>query len=733
MSLKNLYDKLNTLLQQKNQIEQEILKVKKEIEQLSPLSKEDKIKLFKSLFIGREDVYATYWISQDGTKKGYSPATYTFKGKDYIPINEDIIKKHLEGKIRLGTYAIINQVYTKFLVIDLDKQSFIEDARAIKIVCEELNLNPLFEISKSGNGIHIWLFFEKLIKASHARKLGDIIITKAMDIGFNIDMKSYDRMFPNQDFIAPDMLGNLIALPLHFKSRNENKTVFINLDTLQPYINQWEILQNVQKISELELLNIIKNNTLSNIAEETLMPWEIKQNKPLVFPKTIKVIFYDALYLEKQSLSQQLLNKLKRFASFLNPKFYKLQNLRKSTFNTPRIISLFEINEKYIILPRGLISKIIYFFKSNNTILEIEDKRFLKKIKLPPLKIKLKDEQKKAFEKVVKTDYCILIAPPGFGKTVVASAIIEKRSVNTLILVHKANLLHQWSERLKEYFNLDLKNIGMLGNKRNKLNFTIDIAMLQSLKNKPDIIKEYSQIIIDEVHHIPAISFELPIRNFKGKYILGLSATPKRKDGMHPIMFMQCGDIVYEAKPKNFKMHKLKIVESDFDTIEDDFTSIISELITDFKRNEQIINEIKLLKNRNILVLSDRVEHLNTLYHMLKDNNLNALLFHGSLSYKMQKEAKEKLSTSNIILSTTSYIGEGLDISHLDTIILTTPISYSQRLVQYLGRIGRNNQECIAVDFLDKNIPMLKSSFRKRLDGYKKMGYTQSNENLFFY
>lgn len=237
MQIQNLYNKLKYLESQKQNIEYEIIETKKFIEKLSPFTKSQKVRLFKSLFVGREDVYPTYWINKEGTKKGYSPATYTFRGSDYIPLSDSIIQKHLEGKVRLGTYAVINQTMAKFLALDLDKQSFIDDARAIKKICDELHLNPLFEISKSGNGIHIWFFFENLVRASDARKLGDILVTKAMDISDGIDMGSYDRMFPNQDFVAPDALGNLIALPLHFGSRSENKTVFIDIETMQPFNN----------------------------------------------------------------------------------------------------------------------------------------------------------------------------------------------------------------------------------------------------------------------------------------------------------------------------------------------------------------------------------------------------------------------------------------------------------------------------------------------------------------
>ena len=245
MTLLELHHHLQYLESQKSQLENEIFQTKRQIEQLSPFTKEQKIEHFKSLFIGRNDVFAKYWISKDGLKKGYSPTTYTFKGSDYIPVSNEIIQQHLEGKIRLGTYVVVNQTMAKFLVIDLDKASFTEDARAIKQISATLGLKPLFELSKSGNGIHIWYFFELPIKAKDARKLGDIIITKAMDASSGIDMSSYDRMFPNQDFVAPDALGNLVALPLHYGSRNENKTVFIDMDTMQPFTNQWDVLHNI--------------------------------------------------------------------------------------------------------------------------------------------------------------------------------------------------------------------------------------------------------------------------------------------------------------------------------------------------------------------------------------------------------------------------------------------------------------------------------------------------------
>ena len=383
----------------------------------------------------------------------------------------------------------------------------------------------------------------------------------------------------------------------------------------------------------------------------------------------------------------------------------------------------YDLNERYIILPRGLTSEIQKLFAKYSAVLVIEDKRQIQFIGKKKLHLKLREEQLLAFNALIKMDYGVLIAPPGFGKTAIASAIISKRSVTTLILVHKTTLLEQWVERLSEYFKTDQKEIGQLGKGKKRLNSNIDVATLQSLKNRPELIEGYTQVIVDEVHHIPAVSFEVPLKRFRGKYLLGLSATPIRQDGMHPIMFMQCGDIGFEKQQKRSQTHRLITVQTEFESMYEDFASILNELAEDEVRNRLIVHEIQKLSERNILILSDRIEHLNILYHMLDAKMINSVLLYGGLSQKMQKAAIKEAQDARIILSTSSYIGEGIDFSHLDAIVFTMPVSFPGRVIQYLGRIGRRGQRCIAVDFVDELMPMLRASFTKRSKAYKKMGY----------
>ena len=722
MSLHELRSRLSELESQKRSIEAQILQIKQELEKHSALTKEDKIALFRSLFVGREDVYATYWISGDGLKKGYFPKTATFQGSDYLPLTDAVIQSHLEGKVRIGTYAVKDQSFCSFLAIDLDKSSFLNDARAINTVCQEMNLSPSFEISKSGNGIHIWFFFSQNVRARDVRILGDLIITKAMDHSDGIDMKSFDRLFPNQDYVPYDGLGNLIALPLHYGSRNEGKTVFVDIGTLQPYSDQWNYLGSASKITPFQLSTLIQTYAQSLGAEEMLMPWEIKKVQ-LSPPKRLKMVLHNSIYIEFEGLSKSFLNLLKRMASFYNPEFFMRQKQRLPTFNTPRIVSTYDLNERYIILPRGLLEPLRRLGVKHKIKLEFQDKRLLEKTATPPLVLDLRPQQVEVFDSLMQYDYALLIAPPGFGKTAVATEIIAARSVKTLILVNKTALIDQWKERLMSYFSIEAKAIGILGKGKNTLNGSLDIATLQSLKNRPQLIEDYSQIIIDEAHHIPAVSFEIPLKRFKGKYVVGLSATPKRKDGMEAIMRLQCGEIVHEIKKSTTQRHHLKTVPTQYETLLGHFSMILSELSEDYDRNQLIIDEIKTLRHRKVLVLSERIEHLNYLWHRLKQENIDALLLYGAMGTKMKREQFAQTSDASIILSTSSYIGEGIDIGHLDTIVFTMPISYDERMVQYLGRIGRQGQECIAIDFIDNEVPLLKSSFSKRLKGYKKMGY----------
>ena len=374
-------------------------------------------------------------------------------------------------------------------------------------------------------------------------------------------------------------------------------------------------------------------------------------------------------------------------------------------------------------LPRGLKDNLFEFFKDNLLNFTVKDERNYKKIDTKKLSFTLRPEQEEAIFEILKFDSSVCVAPPGFGKTLIGAKIFEKRAVNTLIVVNKNMLLDQWISRFVDYFGYKKSDIGFLGKGQNRLNGIIDIATMQSLNNNSEFIKNYSQVIVDECHHIPALTFEQIIKNFSGRYVLGLSATPNRKDELDPILYQQLGNISFEYKKPRVHTNRLKVIKTEFVSSLDNYVNILGDLILDKSRNMQIIKEIKQNTDRKILLLSDRIEHISILEDLLNQENIDFVSVHGSQNKKEQVENMQKVKSSSLILATSSFFGEGIDFPHLNTIIFATPISYHGRLIQYLGRIGRGSQECLAIDFLDYKNPMLNSTYKKRLQGYKEMHY----------
>ena len=704
----NLEKKLETLYIEKNRIEDEIEFVKNQIRnendtiiEKKKFSKDEKIELFKSLFVARFDIYAKKWISKDGLKQGFFPVTATFQAEDYLPFTNKDIEEHLRGNLFLATYCINQKNMSKFVVFEIAD----EDKFKIQIALNSLNIKAYYELD-SNNSVVVWIFLEEEISSKVVFNFATFILRKA-----NITAKIY----PNKEFATKESLGNSLELPLHLKNRDKNRTVFIDVNTNKIHEDQWQILNNVQKVSKQIIYNFGETTSVNN---------EEKELKKIEFPlNNIEMILEDAIYIPTMNLSKSLISKLKSFASFENPQIKILLSLRKPLFNTPKYIKSFDENENHLILPRGLKERIVDFFNENAVPFSFIDKRNFQKIETKKVTFNLRPEQNDAIKEIKKSDFSICVAPPGFGKTLLGAKIFELRACSTLIVVNKNMLLNQWIERFVDYFGYEKKDIGYLGKGHNKLNGQIDVATMQSLKNDPDVINNYSFVIVDECHHIPAITFEQIVKNFKGKYLLGLSATPNRKDELQPILYQQLGDISYEYKKKKTHTNKLKIIRTDFESKADNYATIINELCIDESRNNLIIDAIKANIERKILVLTDRIEHINVLENLLEKEKIDFICVHGSLNKKEQVENMNLVRSKSLIIATTSYFGEGIDFPHLNTIMFVTPISYYGRLVQYLGRIGRGSQECLAIDFLDSRNAMLNSAYKKRLEGYKQMHY----------
>ena len=772
MEKQELLEKIKKLEKENKELKEKLygkvdVKIKETSKETKPISTEEKIKIFMEIFKGRTDIYAKRWTSNKTGKSGYSPVClnefniYKCDKKrvkcnncafrELQPLTEEAILKHLQGKITIGIYPLLPGDLCNFLAIDFDKKTYEKDVLAFWNICDELNIPIYVEKSRSGNGAHIWMFFEDSIPARIARKMGNILLTKTMEKE-SLDLDSYDRLFPNQDTMPKGGFGNLIALPFQGESSKNGNTVFVN-KYFEPEKNQFEILRNINKIKSEDIYNFVNkykeddyNETDLEQIEEDELPK--KENlKEIKFVNDVECIFDNMIYIKKLKLLPNEISYLKRLASFTNPEFYEKQKLRLPIYKTPRVISCFEEDERFLKLPRGCIDKIKDICEKSNVKLIINDMR--KKGNSTNYKFigKLNKKQEDVKNELLKYETGILCATTGFGKTVIGAKIISELKTNALVLVNRNNLLEQWKEKLSYFFNIDKKEIGQLGASRNNLNGKLDIASFQSLAKKDnleEIVKDYGLIIVDECHHVAAFSFEKVLKSVRSKYVYGLTATPTRKDGWHKIIYMQCGDIRARVTNRELKQNKemehIVIVKNTgykYITSEEKENIQISEILNDMChnifRNNMIIQDIKrcVSEGRIPIVLTERVEHLKILEKDLEGINVPMVIYKGAMGKKKAKEIKEilneadKNSKPRIILATSSSIGEGFDDSRLDTLFLTMPVSWKGRILQYVGRLHREHKDkskVIVYDYLD-NMKILEKMYSKRVKGYKIAGY----------
>lgn len=700
VKMTDIKQRLQELYAQKEVIEKEIEVLTQQLDNKT-LTKNEKIALYKSLFVAQQEIFAKKWVSKDKTNQRYFPVSKTFKGEDYLPLSNEALERHLRGLDELATYVIAQSSFCKYMVL----QTVDTNVKKLQQVLLHLNIQAAYERNANGD-IHVWIFFSCLVESKRARVLAERILRQA-HVGAKI--------YPSQDFSNPSNLDIPLPLPLHLHRRKEGKTLFLDPETLKPIEHQWHFLDGVKKLSRIEVEHLTSEEDVKPAAFEAM---------DIEFPRfELKLYLNDFIYINTKHLSKSFLNQLKSYAMFDNPQVQVLLRLRKPLYNTPRVIKSFEEEKNFLKLPRGLFQTIIELFKSNEVRYVIEDRRVFHSHVFSKVLYTLREEQEDAITSIKAYDASICVAPPGFGKTLIGAKMIEQRACNTLVVVNKNMLLNQWIERFTDYFGMNKKEIGYLGKGKNKLNGILDVATMQSLKNTPELIENYSFVIVDECHHIPAVTFEQIIKGFKGKYILGLSATPKRKDGLEPILYQQLGSVAYEFKAKKSFLNRVKVIQTEFQSNLDNYSNIIGQLCVDKRRNEQIIAAIKEHDSRTILVLTDRLEHISELEILLEALNIEYLSVHGNQSKKEQAENMDAVRESRLILATTSFFGEGIDFPHLNTIIFATPISYYGRLIQYLGRIGRDGQDCLAIDFLDAHNAMLNSAFKKRKEGYKQMHY----------
>jgi superfamily II DNA or RNA helicase len=465
-------------------------------------------------------------------------------------------------------------------------------------------------------------------------------------------------------------------------------------------------------------------------------------------PKRLALVSSNLIYIEKVALPQSLANRLIRLAAFQNPEFYKAQAMRLSVWDKPRVIGCAEKYPNHIALPRGCMEAVRALLADNDIGVELRDETFRGLAFKESFIGQLRIDQEAAVKAMLGFDTGVLCAPTAFGKTVVAAAMISRRSVNTLILVHRTELLRQWQERLKVFLGVGKEVVGTIGGGKSKRTGIIDIAVMQSLSRQGDIdslVEEYGQVIVDECHHIGASSFEEILKRVKATFVLGLTATPFRRDGLQPIIFMQCGPIRHKAiSPAGAPQDLLVLPRFRADRIElpvdGGIQDIFRILASDPARTAEITADIveAFQQGRKVLVLTERTEHLEAINASLRLLGHAPFLLHGRMSKKQRINLLAELAAlapeaPRVLLSTGKLVGEGFDHPPLDTLVLAMPVSWKGTLQQYAGRLHRehaNKSEVRIIDVVDMGHPMLQRMWAKRQVGYRAMGYRLDGSSL---
>ena len=754
------------------------------------LSLDEKIALFRNFFKGRDDVFARRWFNKATEKGGYQPVCINewrrgicdkkkhkcaeCPNRNFATLTNQDIYRHLEGKDEngcdvIGLYVVTSDNKCSFLCADFDDKNcthgYKNDVLAFIPICREWRIPFSIERSRSGNGAHVWIFFDQPIPAYKARKLGNIILTEAMKRNGRITFDSYDRFFPNQDKVPEGGFGNLIALPLQGKARKAGNSVFVD-DQFLPFQDQWTYLYNVRKIDEDTVDALLTQHqqedfgTLATSSENK--PWEIPVVQDVSqedFNGRLIIHKSDRIYIPLKSISDKVSNHLKHIAAFKNPEFYSKQAMRISTYNIPRIICRADFTDEYLAMPRGCEDAIINMLYSLKIDYEIVDNTNHGKPIGVTFKGKERDEQLDAINALMPYSNGVLSATTAFGKTVTAAVLIARRKTNTLILVHSKALLMQWHERLSEFLDIDFTEeeiskkrgrkkafspVGCLDSTSNTLHGVIDIALMQSCFENDEVkpfVKEYGMVIVDECHHVSSITFENVLKHVTAHYVYGLTATPIRKDGLQPIIFMQCGPIRFFADAKaqiqkqSFQRYLVPRFTS-YRPVTDDkqsFTALSQSLAESEIRNNLIIEDVLnvVAAGRTPIILTARTSHVELLAEMLKQHVANIIQLTGEGTAKNKRETLQKLQdipkdAPLVIVATGKYVGEGFDYPRLDTLFLALPISWKGLVAQYAGRLHRENEgkkDVRIYDYIDIHEPVCENMYRKRLKGYSAIGY----------
>jgi superfamily II DNA or RNA helicase len=707
------------------------------------LTPTQKIQIFKHLFRGREDVFAMRWEKQDGSASGYTPVCLNewkqglcnkllrkkckdCDHKEYAKFSDQYVEQHLIGNRIYGIYPLLEDNSSYFLAADFDGNEWQNNAMSYLKKCMKCNLPAYLERSRSGNGGHVWIFFEDNYPAYKSRNIGLNILREAKIIDQFSKEDSFDRLFPNQDTLSGEGFGNLIALPLQGQARKSGNTVFLDWENnLEPHADQWNFLKDIKKVSE---------KTLDDLYEQfNGKAKTVKKGNS----KSIAITVREQLFINKNNLPRVVVNFLRDELNFFNLEYTIRKKMGINVHKIEKYFKLIEDADDKIAIPRGFLQKLKDFLNEQSIAFEIVDERTkLKNIKLETSH-KLFDYQKEAVEQIVSSENGLLVSPPGSGKTIMGIDIIAKLKQPTLILVHKKQIFNQWLERIEGFLNIPKKDIGQFVSAKKRIGSKVTVAMVQTLKrleNLDELADKFGLIVVDECHHMPAKMFRSVITKLNPYYLYGFTATPERKNNDEKIIYICLGEVLHTIEanynqPKNSPSKTEVIIQETnlgipFKIKADNFQLLYKIISFDSVRNKSIVEDIKreVDKGLKCLVLTERKEHVDVLSHYLK-KDYEIIQLTGDLTAKRRKEKTQQIYDGNfqILLATGQLIGEGTDFPNLDCLFLVYPFAFQGKLTQYIGRIQRGeNKQSKIYDYRDKKVEYLERLFKKRLKYYQR-------------
>jgi len=704
----------------------------------------EKIAVYRSLVIGRDDVYARRWENTAEASSGWWPVHRGTKHtprheREYLPLTDDVLRTHLEGGQTIGLYPLLDDDTCWLLAVDFDGTSWRLDARAYVEAAEAASVPTAVEVSRSGDGAHVWTFFTAPVAASEARAMGAALLREAMALRGELDLGSYDRLFPSQDHLPRRGFGNLIALPLQGERRREHHTtVFVDVSTFDPWPDQFAFLSTVTRMTPKQVQRAVTELAPVVVGPDTVVRRSSLRPEPPP-PETIEARFGAMLAVRRAGIPPSLYASLKHLATLHNPAFHKNERLRLSNHETPRFVKGYLEDLEHLYLPRGSAERATTLVAEAGSHLEVVDER----ADPAPIEVRfdgeLSEAQEAAVAALARHDLGVLEAPPGAGKTVMGCALIHRYRTPTLVLVDRTHLLDQWREHLRNLLGVEP---GQIGGGKKRATGIVDIAMVQTVtrsERPSELLAGYGLAIVDECHHAGAPTVERTVRTLDARRWVGLTATPQRSDGLTEIMLMQCGPIRHrvplrtEGLVRTVHVHPTELrVDAPTDGLSrPELEALVNtELVADEVRNIQVCRDVAdaVERGRNVVVLTGRTEHVETLADMLRHHGLAPQVLYGSLTPKQRKAVHDLLSEGGqtLLVATDRYIGEGFDCPRLDTLFLAFPVASPHLIVQYVGRILREHpgKDDVEVhDYLDVEVAVAAEKFRKRRAGYTRLGF----------